>query len=527
MSAPGPSASAFMDVPRLVARAARHYPRHVAVTCGGRQLTLGEVHERACRLAQALLGSGCRPGDRVGVYLPNCLEYMEVELGLALAGLVRVSLNVKLSERDLVYMLEDAGARALVFAGRYRETAAALLERLPGAVAVCVRDAEGGPGPGHVDYEAALAAAAPVAPAVRVGPDTLYCLFYTSGTTGRPKGVMLTHRAQAAVAFGLLLEFGPVRPGEKILLLQPLSHGAGFFMLPWFMSGGHSVVMERFDPASTLEIADRMAIETIKLVPTMLIQMLGAKMRPGQLPALRQMIYGASPMPAERLRDALGLFGPVLAQLYGQSEAPMCITVLPVEDHRLDGDPRVLASAGRPWRNVDVRVVDGAGCDVKPGDTGEVIVRGQHMMSGYWNKPEQTAEVLRGGYVHTKDAATVDDRGYVYLLGRRDEMIISGGLNIAPRAVEEVLHQHPAVLEAAVVGVPSPTWGEMVKAYVVLRPGASATPDEIIEYCKPHLAVQRPRLVTVVPELPKNAYGKVMKSQLKAAHAAEAGVRSS
>lgn len=510
-----------MDVRNLVERAVRHYPRNLAVTCGSVQYTTAQVYERACRLANALLGGGCQPGDRVAVYLPNCAQYMEVEVGLALGGLVRVGLNVRLPERDLLYTLEDAGARALVYAGRYGEVTAHLLAELPGpglSPVLCLSEAEGGPGPRQLDYETALARAGSAPPTTPVGPGSLYCLFYTSGTTGRPKGVMLTHAAQAAVAFSLLLEFGPVRPGEKILLLQPLSHGSGFFMLPYFLSGAHSVVMERFEPAATLDTAARLAIETIKLVPTMLIQLLQTGVRPGELPHLRRIIYGASPMPVERLKEALSRFGTVLAQLYGQSEAPMCITVLPEEDHRLDGDARILASAGRPWRNVVVRVVDAENRDVAPGETGEVIVRGAHMMSGYWGKPEQTAEVLRHGFVYTRDMATVDERGYVYLLGRRDEMIISGGFNIAPRAVEEVLHQHPAVLEAAVVGVPDPTWGETVKAYVVLRPGAQARPDEIIEYCKPLLAVQRPRYVELVPELPKNAYGKVIKTQLKAAH---------
>lgn len=508
-----------MDVRYLVQRAARHYPRGLAITCGPVRFTAAQVYERACRLANALRGGGCRPGDRVAVYLPNCAQYMEVEFGLALAGLVRVSLNVRLPERDLLYTLRDADGRALIYAGQYGKTAASLLEQCSGLSPVlCLSDAQGGPGPRQLDYEAALAQASSAPPTVPVGPDSLYCLFYTSGTTGRPKGVMLTHRAQASVAFSLLLEFGPLRPGEKILLLQPLSHGSGFFMLPYFVSGAHCVVMEKFEPAATLDTAEGMAVETIKLVPTMLIQLLQAGARSGQLPLLRRIIYGASPMPVERLKEALSLFGPVLAQLYGQAEAPMCITVLPEEDHRMDGDTRVLASAGRAWRNVEVRVVDPEARDVAPGETGEVIVRGSHLMSGYWQKPEQTAEVLRDGYVYTRDMATVDERGYVYLLGRRDEMIISGGFNIAPRTVEEVLHQHPAVLEAAVVGVPDPTWGETVKAYVVLRPGAQARPDEIIEYCKPLLAVQRPRSVELVPELPKNAYGKVIKTQLKAAH---------
>ena len=193
----------------------------------------------------------------------------------------------------------------------------------------------------------------------------------------------------------------------------------------------------------------------------------------------------------------------------------MCITVLPEADHVGD-DPRVLSSAGRPWRNVEVRVVHGDYRDVAPDETGEVIVRGEHMMSGYWGLPEETSKVLRDGYVWTRDRATVDERGYVYLLGRTDEMILSGGFNIAPRAVEEVIDAHPSVLESAVVGVPDPEWGQRVKAYVTLRAGADAGADELIEFCAPRLGFQKPRAIEIVDALPRNAYGKVVKSELLA-----------
>jgi acyl-CoA synthetase (AMP-forming)/AMP-acid ligase II len=261
-----------------------------------------------------------------------------------------------------------------------------------------------------------------------------------------------------------------------------------------------------------LELAERHAVETIKLVPTMLLQVLGSGLNAGrELPRLRQIVYGASPMPVQPLEDLLASFGGVFAQLYGQAEAPMCITVLSREDHAT-GDRRLLASAGRPYRSVEVRVVDEEGRDA---ERGEVVVRGDHLMSGYWEQPGLTAEVLRDGWVHTRDLAEVDERGYVYLLGRTDDMIISGGFNVAPRAVEDVLSRHPAVLESAVIGIPHDTLGEAVTAFVSLRPGRSATEEELVEYTREELGFQKPRQVTILERIPRNAYGKVSKSDLQ------------
>jgi long-chain acyl-CoA synthetase len=492
-----------MSLRYLVERSSRHYGPLTAVTCGQTSYSYSEVAERSLRLASMLRSHGCRQGDRVVVCLPNCAEYLEVELGIGLAGLVKVALNVRLPEDDLAAIAADAGAAAVI----YSHELGAAAERIAGvltepALAFALEDRP------HLRYER-------LGGDVTTHEDDLFALFYTSGTTGRPKGVMHTHHAQLNVALNLLLEFGPVRAGEQILLVQPLSHGGGFFMLPWFLSGGTCVVTRGFDAAESAELIARRGIETFKLVPTMLIRLLEAGVAPRDVPSLRKVIYGASPMPSDRIKEAVARFGPIFTQLYGQAEAPMCITVLPEADHAGD-EPRVLSSAGRPWRNVEVRVVDGDYREVAPEETGEVIVRGEHMMSGYWGLPDETARVLRDGYIWTRDRATVDERGYVYLLGRTDEMILSGGFNIAPRAVEEVIDAHPSVLESAVVGVPDPEWGQRVKAYVTLKAGADAGADELLDFCGPRLGFQKPRAIEIVDALPRNAYGKVVKSELLA-----------
>ncbi|MBS1860273.1 MAG: AMP-binding protein [Actinobacteria bacterium] len=501
-----------MNVGDTIERAARVHRDRVAVTFGSRSLRAAEVYERAARLANGLAGSGALPGAHVGVIVPNTLESMEIEFGCALGGFIRVALNVRLPEEELLGILEAMDATSLIYTGAFEAVAERFLAAGPDrfAIRLALADEEAGGGAG-ADYEALLAKASTARPPTAVAADSIYSLFSSSGTTGRPKGVILTHGAQLAVAANLLIEYGGGRPGDSILLPQPLSHGGGFFMLPYFVSGGHCVIIRAFEPAAAFEACERHQVGALKLVPTMLIDMLKAGIAPTASYAPRQIIYGAAPMPHQWLEESLRVFGPVMAQLYGQAEAPMCITVLNEEDHE---DESLLGSAGRPYRMIDVRVVDGEGVDVAAGEHGEVIVRGPHMMSGYWGDPEQTAKVLRAGYVHTFDNATVDERGYVYLLGRSDEMINSGGFNIAPRIVEQALHGHPDIAEAAVVGVDHPHWGEAVKAYVVLRPGAKVEPAAIVDYCRPRLGMQRPQEVEIVAELPKSAYGKIIKSEL-------------
>jgi len=497
----------------LIETAARLNRERIALICGDTTRTFGDVKERANRLSNALGERGVRPGDRVAVLLPNCPEYLELDIALAQAGIVRVSLNIRATGKQQIGVVEDSGAQTLIYAGELADQARQVLDACPDVrAAVCLRG--NGDERGDVlDYEALMAGASDEPPAADPDPSALYCLFYTSGTTGRPKGVMLSHAAYLAVTYNLLLEFGPVDAGDVVVLTQPLSHGGGFFLLPWFSSGATCVVMERYDAAECLALCERHGAQVLKVVPTMLLQMLADGIEPPSLPSLRQVIYGASPMPAQQLGDLIALFGNKFVQLYGQAEAPMSITVLGLQEHARGG--RLLSSAGRPWRGVEVRVVDEYRRDVAVGEPGEVIVRGPHLMDGYWKQPDVTGQVLRDGWVHTRDMAELDERGYVYLLGRTDEMIISGGFNIAPRVVEDALNRHPAILESAVLGLPHDTLGQEVTAFVSLRPGTDATVDELVSFTREELGYQKPRRVEIVPKLPRNAYGKVAMAELR------------
>lgn len=508
-----------MNVADQLYRAARLYPDYLAFVQDDKQRTFRTMDERTNRLANALRAAGLSPGARVAILLENSIDFVEADFGIAKSGYVRVALNPRSTARDVAYILADAEAELFIVGSHYDE----LLRQVPADELARVRiwrvDQGDGPPVGFQaeDYETVVGAASAAPVECDATPDSLHSIFYTSGTTGKPKGVMLTHSAVLHVTYNLLLEYGPVRPGHKILLMQPLSHGGGFFLLPWYISGGCSVIMKQFEPRRVLELARDWQIETIKLVPTMLQRILRLPdVREFQLPNLYQIIYGASPMPPEQLREAISIFGPKkFAQLYGQAEAPMTITVLPLEDHVLDGPhPERLASAGRPWRNVEVRVVDDAGHPLPPRQVGEVVVRGPHMMKGYWKNPELTAATIRNGWLHTRDMGYMDEHGYVYLIGRKDEMINSGGHMIAPAEVENVLYEFPDVAEAAVIGAPDPEWGQAVTAFVVLKPGSRATADDIIAFSREKLGFKRPKRVFLLPELPKTPNGKINKTAL-------------
>jgi acyl-CoA synthetase (AMP-forming)/AMP-acid ligase II len=331
---------------------------------------------------------------------------------------------------------------------------------------------------------------------------------------------MLTQKSWANVAINLVLDYGPVAKEDVILNTQPLSHGAGFFVLPYFIRGGTNVLIPEFKPSIVFETIEQEKVTVLKLVPSMLYQLMEAPDKTQyNLESLHSIIYGGSPIAVPRLIEAVKFFGKKLIQLYGQAEAPMCISTLSRDDHIIEGPEEVvkrLGSAGKPCLNVEVRIADEEGRDLAPGEVGEVIVRGYHLMKGYWKLPEATAEVLHDGWVHTGDLGYFDSQGYIFLVDRKRDVIISGAFNIYPKEIEDVIVAHPKVKEAAVIGVPDDKWGEAVKAIVVPKQGSRLEGQEIIDYCRDHMAsFKKPKSVDVVKELPRNPYGKVEKTKLR------------
>lgn len=497
-----------LDVAFLLRRAAASFPDAPAVEDKTCALRLDALIDRAERLANAVDALGVPAGATVGILLENRWEYVLVDLALALGRRVRVAFNARLHLDDFRYMAADAQLAAIVHSAGFAADAAALAEEL-GVLTIDVDDG----------LDALIAGADPT-PVQRGGSaEDPAWITYTSGTTGRPKGVTLSHRSIREVALNLLLELGPVVPGEQLVLTQALSHGAGYFVLPWLMSGAGVYVVRSFDPEEVIAVGARPHVHTLKVVPAMLPQLLDAAGDAGL--GYGNVVYGASPIAPAVLDRALDRLGPVLVQIYGQSEAPVTLTCLHKQDHLGDGDERF--SAGRAWRSVGVEVRDADGRAVGPDEPGEVYVRGSHMMSGYHGLPEATAAAVVDGWIRTSDMGRRDARGFVYLLGRRDEMINSGGYNVSPREVERVLNEHPAVQEVVVFGVPDDRWGEAVTAAVCARGGTSVTAAELSEFARPRLGFRAPKRINILDEIPTNAYGKVDRVRLQAAVLGDGG----
>ncbi|HEX5065788.1 MAG TPA: long-chain-fatty-acid--CoA ligase, partial [Myxococcota bacterium] len=467
--------------------------------------------------ANALVRSGIRPGERVAILAKNCIEYMLFYFAASKAGVVPVPLNYRLAAPEWRAIVQDAAPRLLLARGdlvRALEPVRAEMRSVAHWIAL---DAAA---PGWTGFEDWTRGAGETPPAREVSADDDLYQMYTSGTTGRPKGAMLTHRAVNA-QLQQISAILPILRGDRYLIVAPVYHAAGALAAFWTIrQGGTLVVMEDFDPAAVVKVLSEGDISVATLVPAMIQACLVAvpDVASRKYEKLRLVVYGASPIGAETLRRAIDVFGCGFAQGYGMTETTAGATFLMPEEHlRALGDkPALLLSCGRPLPGCEVRVVDAEGRDLPRGQTGEIWLRGPQLMRGYWNMPEATAEALQGGWMHTGDAGSLDDEGFLYIQDRVKDMIVSGAENVYPREVENALFEHPCVADVAVIGVPDPRWGEVVKALVVLRPGKSATEDELIDFCRARLAgFKRPRSVEFVSDLPRNPSGKVLKKDLR------------
>lgn len=493
-------------------RTATRHPEAPALYCGTALMARYAVFaRRAAGIAAALGARGIGPRDRVALFMANRTEYLEALYGIWWAGAAAVPINAKLHAREAAWIIQDAGAN-LVFADDTSE--AALTPILPGTVDI-------------ISAETAaflvLRDTAPLEAPQPMDAGDMAWLFYTSGTTGKPKGVMMSCANLAAMSFCYFVDADEVTPDDAILYAAPMSHGAGLYNFMHVLRGARHVVPESggFDAAEILEIAPKIGSVSMFAAPTMVRRLVdAAKATGGTGEGLRTVVYAGGPMYEADILEAVEVLGPRFVQIYGQGECPMGITALSREDVADRTHPHWqsrLNSVGVAQSQVRVAILDGEGNEIPPGEIGEIAVRGATVMTGYWNNPEATAKTLRGGWLWTGDMGRKDEHGYVTLQDRSKDVIISGGSNIYPREVEEVLLAHPGVREVSVVGQPDPEWGEAVVGFVVRNPGATVGAQVLDALCLDRIArFKRPKSYRFVEALPKNNYGKVLKTELRA-----------
>lgn len=502
-----------MNAAYLITRSACYFPERVAFVFDGRPISFRDLNRRINKLVNGLTSLGLKKGDRVGLLFHNSLPFLESYLALYKAGLLWVRLNARLSISEMKIMLEDSEAAALIGGPEFEEVIKNISSGLRNIIQV-------GKGPG-LEYGTFLQKGSEEEPNSFVNINDLSDIWYTSGTSGTPKGIMLTHRNILTCTQLLLCDTYEITVNDKLLTVAPLSHAGSVRILPFVVRGATNYLHNHFDPLAIFKEIENSRITDISLTPTTIIALMNHPRRANfDLSSLKRITYGGSPMPVERIKEAVNVFGPILDQSYGQAESIITITHLPRNEHCINGDPvkeKRLASAGREYSGVQVRIINEDEKFLSAGEIGEIVTKSDLVMEGYWKKPPETKEALKGGWLHTGDIGYLDNEGYLFLVDRKNDKIITGGLNVFPREVEEILACHPGILEVSVFGVKDPYWVETIEAAVVLRPNMNVTAEDIIQFCEGRLAgYKKPKKIHFMNELPKNLYNKVLRKDLKA-----------
>jgi long-chain acyl-CoA synthetase len=510
----------------IIYRNAILYPDSEAFVCGSERISFKGFNERVNSLIHGLQALGIQKGDVIGILSWNRLEYPEVFGAAMKGGFVLAHFNPRLEAEELIRLIDDSGATVLFLGPEF----VAIIDRVLKHLSKTKFTLAFGNAEGHmIAYWEVLESHSKEEPELRVREEDPLVIFYTSGTTGTPRGAIYTHKRKMENTCIKALDIG-VEFGDRHLVVLPMFHvGGDSHIWPFFLVGGCNVIMPRpsFDPAAALQTIAKEQITDVHIVPTQLVSLLNLPDIEGyNLHSLKRIWYAASPMPTEVLRQGLSVFGPLFIQGYGLTESGPHTTVLSKAAHRaFDGDPeeqKVLASCGQPCIGVHMRIVDEEDNDLPPGKIGEIIVRSERIMVEYWRRPDETNEMIRDGWLYTGDMGYYDEKGFIYIADRKNDMIVTGGENVYPKEVEDVLYRHPAVAEAAVIGIPDPYWVEKVHALVVLKQKAQAEEEDIISFCRKHIAhYKSPKSVEFVESLPKNPQGKILKKEIRAKYWAD------
>ncbi len=513
-----------MNLAHLLQRMARQYPERAAIFHGTQVVaTYAQWAQRCAHLAQQFEDAGLRPGDRVALFMHNHPRYLEVMLGAWWAGLAVVPINAKLHVREAQWIIDNAQASwAFVTA----DITTDIGEQLQGLQRVIDVDSEEANDLWAIPSQANAKTTATIKAITERQSDDLAWLFYTSGTTGRPKGVMITHRNLMTMGLAYFTDVDAVHPQDVIAYAAPMSHGAGLYAIPHLMVGARHVVPASggFDAAELFELGKAVGPLSLFAAPTIVKRLVDHAEQASLTPqdcarAFKTIVYGGAPMYAADIQRALRIMGPRFVQIYGQGESPMVGTALSrfhLSDTAHPEHAQRLASIGVAQTPVQIRITDEQGNDLALGEVGEVLIKGDSVMAGYWRNPEATKAAIRDGWLFTGDMGCLDAHGFLTLKDRSKDLIISGGSNVYPREVEEILLQAPGVSEVAVVGAPDAEWGEIIVAFVVLQPGATVSAQDLDAYCLNEIArFKRPKRYVLVDSLPKNNYGKVLKTELR------------
>ena len=498
---------------------ATRYPDKVAlITDDGVEFTFTQLRDRANRLGNALTGLA-GTGDRIAILAENVIEYVDAYYGVPSANMALVFLNYRLNPHELAWIVNDANAKVLMVERHYLDAMLAVRDQFPKVEhIVVIGDASGLSGVSSYD---ALVAAASTAPLPRPTEDDIAWQLYTSGTTGRPKGAMLSHRSLITALLNAIIAY-EVRPTDTHLYSFPMCHVAGYLITQHHLMGGSVVLQRAFEAGKWLERVEKYGCTTGGLAPTMMNFVLQhPKLNEHNTDSMRSLLYGAAAMPVELLKRAIERFGPVVCSGFGMTELGGNVLYHPKSDHvrATKGEEHLLAACGIPMAFAAVKVVDENMNECAPREVGEIVVKGEQLLKGYWNRPEATEEAFKGGWFHTGDMAWRDEEGFFYIVDRMKDMIITGGENVYSREVEEVIYVHPGVSEAAIIGLPDEVWGERVVAVVAMKQGiegGDAVAAEIIKTCRERLAGYKcPKQVFFIGELPKNVSGKILKRELR------------
>lgn len=483
---------------QLALKAATANPDKIAVQDQERSFTYSQFKERTLALAAYFTSQGIQKGDRVAVLMKNRAEHVELDIALAHAGIIKVPLNYRLHPKELLYMINDASVSLLLGDQELLDTVNVTVPKL-------VIGSQ---------YEKAVTDHLGQQFLADLHEDDIFAIMYTSGTTGNPKGVMLSHRNMIAGALSLA-QVCNVDYDDVVGHVAPLTHGSNFLSHVSWLYGLTQVIYDKFEAAHFLDELQKDHVSIIFMVPTMVNLMIqDPAFDATKLSTLKSINMAGSPIAAAKLKNALDKAGTIFVETYGQVEAPMCITMMP--RHEL---PNRLESCGQIGPFVDVKIVNDEGIEMPHGEVGEIICKGSLVMKGYWNNDKATTDTLKNGWLHTGDLAWRDELGYVHIVDRKKDVIISGGVNIYPREVEEVLNLHPGVKETCVIGVDDEKWGESIVAYIVANGTEEVTTEALLELCKDHLAsFKKPKEIHLVTELPKSSYGKILKRELKTQH---------